>query len=793
MQIVVSRTLLLVCAFLLSVLSYSQTSELLIKGVVKDESGAPIIGATVIIDHLNKGVSTDQNGNFKLAVAPFENDQLMKVFSLGYEEQMISLASNGPLEEFYTIVLAESSIDLNEVVVSGKSSVQLVKEKAFNVNVIDAKKLHHTTLDLGHALDRTSGIRVRQSGGVGSNMKISLNGFSGRQVRFFIDGIPMDNFGSSFGLNNIPIGLAERIEVYKGVVPVGLGSDALGGAVNIITNTYAKSHLDASYSYGSFNTHRSMVNAIYVAKSGFTAQLNAYQNYSDNDYKIQVATADLETGEYYPNETLRRFHDRYHNETLIANIGVVNTSYADQLLFGITLGSNYKEIQTRARADSPPYGGLHRKGTLVMPSVKYIKDDFIIEGLNARISANYNLGREQNIDTLHRRYNWLGDYIEYDGPGGERSYSLYKFKNNLGVGTASFDYSFGDNHNVTLSNTFHSFNRKGEDELNPDNQSYEQPRKTLKNIIGLGYGYESENWNATIFTKQYFQQNKYSLALDSETTGELEYHNRVNTFNFMGYGLALTHFITDDFQVKASFEKSYRMPENEELFGDLINLEGNIDLKPEKSYNYNLGASYWWRMKNENRIYFNVNGFYRDASDFIRPVLNRNQVMQVMDNLGSVTNLGIESELRYQFQDRFTAGVNLTYQNLRNNTKFEGGQTTESAVYRDRIPNMPYLYGNADMSYTFQNVGGSGNPLTIGYNVLYVHSFYLYWPSRGSASSKYGIPEQIAQDLSLTYTWNDDLQFTLECRNIFDKAVYDNFSIQKPGRSFTGKIKYSFF
>src|SRR5690606_32300446 len=151
--------------------------------------------------------------------------------------------------------------------------------------------------DLGHALDRVSGVRVRESGGVGSQMNFSLNGFRGNQVRFFMDGVPMDNFGSSFQINNIPVGLAERIEVYTGVVPVGLGADALGGAVNIITNSKKKDHMEASYSYGSFNTHRFSLNTVYVSKSGFTAQLNAFQNFSDNSYKMKVDVADLKTGE----------------------------------------------------------------------------------------------------------------------------------------------------------------------------------------------------------------------------------------------------------------------------------------------------------------------------------------------------------------------------------------------------------------------------------------------------------------------------------------------------------------
>lgn len=791
MQIVCMNKILLLSLLICSLTAFSQSNNINVTGTINDSEGAPIAGATVVIEELSKGVTTNIDGVYNLSTNAKSGSYTLKVSYLGFEAKEISVNLKQGETVNVALQLEESSYDLDEVVVSGQSIVNQVREKAFNVSVVDAKELHNTTLDLGHALDRTSGVRVRESGGVGSDMNVSLNGFRGKQIRFFIDGIPMDNLGSSFQLNNIPIGLAERIEVYKGVVPIGLGADALGGAINIITNTYKKNHLDASYSYGSFNTHRSMVNAIYVADKGFTAQLNAYQNYSDNNYKIQVETADLVTGEYYPDATVRRFHDKYHNETVIAKVGVVNKSYADQLLFGVTLGNNYREVQTGARADSPPYGGLHRRGNIIMPSLKYIKKDFVIDGLDTRINANYNLGREKNIDTLHRRYNWLGDFIEYEGPGGERSYSLYEFQNNTGVATASFDYKGAENHGFSLSNAFNTFNRKGEDQLNPDSEAYEQPRKTLKNIVGLGYGYESHNWNLNVFTKHYFQQNKFSTAIDGENRDRV-YVSAINKFSFLGYGLAATHFFTDDFQVKASFEKSYRMPENEELYGDLINLQGNIDLKPEKSYNYNLGVSYWWRVENKHQINLNVNGFYRDASDFIRPVLNTNQVMQVMDNLGSVTNFGIESEIRYQYKEKINAGVNFTYQNLRNNTKYEDGQVAESPVYRDRIPNMPYLYGNADASYTFENVGGKGNLLSVGYNMLYVHAFYLYWPSRGSSAEKYGVPEQISQDLNATYTYNEKLQFTLECRNIFDAELYDNFSLQKPGRSITGKIKYTF-
>ena len=424
-----------------------------------------------------------------------------------------------------------------------------------------------------------------------------------------------------------------------------------------------------------------------------------------------------------------------------------------------------------------------------MPSLKYKKDDFIIKKLNARISANYNLGSEQNIDTLNRRYNWLGQFKEYEGAGGERSYSLYKYRNNNGIATASFDYKIDDHQTIALSNTFNTFNRKGEDEANPDNDRYDEPRKTMKNVLGLGYTYEQENWNASVFMKNFFQQNEFTASYNpTGNYGDVAYYNTINTFNHIGYGTALTYFLHKNLQFKASFEKTYRLPAANELFGDVINLQGNTDLKPEYSYNYNLGTSYWLTFK-QDLINFNLNTFYRDASDFIRPELNQNQTMQVMGNLASVTNAGIESEIRYQHGKSFAAGLSVTYQELRNDTRFVGDQTVESIVYRDRIPNMPYLYGNADANYTFFNVLRKDDNFSIGYNLLYVHEFYLYWPSQGS--EKLVIPEQLAHDVTLTYTLNKKLQFTLECRNITDRNLYDNFSLQKPGRAFFGKIKYT--
>jgi outer membrane receptor protein involved in Fe transport len=786
----VQYTKILASAFLCCLFFHSLLAQQTqVSGQVTDSDGTPLPGALVKISGSHVGVVCDAEGNFRIPVA-MSGQAVLEFSFLGYGKRQVPLSAADFSQKIKVILETEAS-ELEEVTVLGKSELAEIREKAFNVSVVDARKLHHTNLDMGHALDRVSGIRVRESGGVGSRMNLSLNGFSGKQIKFFIDGIPMDDFGSSFQLNNIPVNLAERIEVYKGVVPVGLGADALGGAVNIVTKNTAKSYADISYSYGSFNTHRSVVNTAYVAPSGFTVQLNAFQNYSDNSYWIDVDVADINTGKYYPNQRVRRFHDTYHNETVITQIGFLNKPFADRLLIGLTAGKNYSEVQTGARLVTV-FGAWHRKGNILMPTLKYQKSGLLNDRLTVALNANYNFGTEQNIDTLNRRYNWFQQYKEYDMPGGERSRSTYKYSNNNAVVSANARLKTAENQFLTLSYVLNHFNREGSDELYPENNTYEQPRQTQKQITGLGYELNfREKGSISAFGKYYAQSNFLARAYNpTGNYGDVAYRNQAETTRDFGFGATGAWFLTGNLQAKASFEKAYRLPEPEELFGDMINLAGNLDLKPESSYNYNLGMTLWKQLKKNHRMDFSANGFYRDARDFIRARLNSNQAMTIMDNLYNVTNAGVEGEVRYSFMDRFSTGFNITWQNLRNNTEYEPGQTIPSLVYRDRIPNIPYFFGNADAQFHFPGLIKEGQDLSVAYNLLYVHDFYLYWPSLGS--DKFDVPSQVSQDINVTYTAGKKAkwQFTAECRNIFDAKLYDNFSLQKPGRAFYGKIRF---
>ncbi|MDT0677669.1 TonB-dependent receptor [Autumnicola musiva] len=769
--------------FLLScAISGSVFSQTTVRGSVFTENGEPVYGAAVIVKELRTGATTNEEGFFQLNLAS-GGTYTLQVSYLGYEPLNKVLNLDDKKRLYVNIRLKESSNELETVQLTAKSKIQQIEALAYNVDVIDAKRLHNTTLDIGHALDRVSGIRIRESGGVGSEMNLSMNGFRGNQVKTFIDGIPMEYFGSSFQINNIPIGLAQRVEIYKGVVPVELGADALGGAINIVTTTYEKDHLDLSYSYGSFNTHRSNVNATYVSKSDFVINVNAFQNYSDNDYKVTVDAANLNTGEYYPETRLRRFHDQYHNETFIGKTGVVNKSFADELLFGITLGQNYNEEQTGARLVAV-YGARHTRGNIVMPSITYKKENLFVDGLDLKLNATINLGKEKIIDTLNRTYNWFGDYKEYDSPVGELNYSNLEIQNNNGIGMLSIKYDLNEKSFLSFNDTYTTFDRERYSYLQTENRNYDQPQKTFKNVAGLSFTYETGDWNATVFAKNYNQNIEFTREIDPGGSADISYNYFERKLNEFGYGFAATYFFDDKFQFKASYEKSYRLPLPNELFGDANLIVGDTSLDPEESDNYNLGVSYWLNLGKNQLFNIDATIIYRDIDNFIRRTFAPNQSRFLTANVVGSDNLGFEAQFRYNYRNKLTANISGTYQNFRNNNP-------ESAAYRARIPNVPFLFGNGNIAYSFNDVFKKGNNLTMEYNLLYVNGFYLNWPLFGDRDEgKLDIPDQIAHDLNFTYS-TPHFQFIVECRNIFDEILYDNFSLQKPGRSFTGKIRYT--
>ncbi len=759
----------------------AHAQKLTIKGTIQDDGGFPLIGATIHEKNTSNATVTDIDGKYKLTI---NNDKLATlVFSMVgclKKEIVIEEGVNTPLK--YDVVLkADPNTTLDEATVIAKSNIRLVEETGFNVVAIDAKPYHNSAINLTELLNQTPGVKIKQEGGLGSASDITINGLSGNHVRVFIDGMPMDAMSSSFQLNNLPVNMAERIEVYKGVVPVTFGSDALGGAINIVTKKRPGSYIDASYSFGSFNTHLTYVNAGYTSKKGFTTQLSAYQNYSDNSYYVDdVSILDFNTNIYTDPQRVKRFHDTYHNETVIFKTGVVNKNFADQLLFGFTFGNEYKEIQHPAYIN-PVYGDKHYTSNTIMPSILYSKDDLFTENLDVNFAANFNLGEGHNVDTSYWQYNWLGQRRASPSKG-EESASDYKYNDNNGTINAGINYEPFTGHRLTINNVTNLFSREGDDILDTDDKTNARPRTYNRNILGIGLSSEfSDKINTSVFAKRY---SYYSSAYINVNSANVENYQMVSmNGNKFGYGFTLTYFLNPDLQLKTNYELTSRMPETKEIFGQVfLRYTTNFDLKPESSDNFNLGFHYNRQMNSENFFSTDVNLFYRRTKDFIKRTLTTT-FDESYENISMVRTPGIDAELRYSYTDRFTCGANISYQRPMKYDP-ENDPTQVNAL----VPNEPNFFGNADGQYFFNDIWQKESKLSLRYTIQFIYEFLNEWDTYQSAEKN---PTQWNHSLGMVYSWKKGkYNLSVDAKNIFDAKLYDNFSLQKPGRSFSAKFRY---
>lgn len=782
---ILSQSLLALLLFIWSISNTYGQGKTILTGKVTEENGSELPGASILIKGTSTGVAADEKGFFRLDLKK-AGSYTIEVSAIGFLSQSKTVNAKSGQETSISFTLKSNVKEMNEVVVHGKNETQQIKEQAFNVNAIETKQFANSTADLNQILNRSAGIKVREQGGVGSDFNFSINGLSGKAVKFFIDGIPLDIMGSTMSLNNIPVNLAERIEVYKGVVPVALGADALGGSVNIVTKQGVSSYLDASYSYGSFNTHQAAISGQYTHRpTGFIAKASAFYNFANNNYLMKdVEIWDAEQNAYV-NKDLRRFHDNYQAAMGQIELGVVNKKWADVFFIGASYSQSDKQLQTGIRQEVV-YGSATKNGDAYNFSLRYKKDNLFVKGLGLNLYSSFSKDSYILADTLTRKYYWDGSYI--DAGNAETGSRRVTHVDRPRLFTrANINYVINENQSLNLNYTLDRVRNETYDALIAQNDDV--PGRIAKHIAGLAFQQNlfNQKWSTTFFAKY------YGIGLNKRQYTSLthEYYDEGAFKNYLGYGVASVYKLGSNAGLKGSYEFTYRTQDINEVFGDGFSISNNLLLKPESGDNINLGGFYGLKT-GRSSLFFEGSAFYRNTRDFIYAIEYATNRFQYQ-NVSKVLIKGVEAEVRYNYNRLINASVNVSYQNAIDNTKYtlnSSTSTSTSATYKNRIPNQPWFFGNADFGIGKNDLFQKDSRLQFNWSTQYTHWYYRTWEAFGNKKYQLTIPEQLVHQASISYSMQQGkYNFSLECKNLTNEVVYDNFRLQKPGRAIYAKFR----
>ncbi len=760
---------------------FAQLQPIEIK-IIDAENGNSIEFATIQWKNLNapaytNGTTTDNKGIARLS-APSNQKLMLMVSFVGYQTIIDTIITN---QKHYTLKLFPEPIDLADVVIVGKTRAQVLRESPEAVSVIDAKELQGRSISLETVLNKTIGLKVGQTGGLGSSSRIIVHGLEGNRIQILWDGIPMSNSDGAFSLDEIPIDIIERIEVYKSIIPARFGCDGLGGAINIVTKEFSTDYLDASYEFGSYQTHKgSVFSRKNFPKSGILIGMGGYYTTAKNDYSFRVPERE--------NLLVKRDHDRFQSYMLKGKIAFTKLWF-DEISTEFGYYNRFNEIQGILKNIQH----AENQSGMFMLENKLIKSGILNDRLNLESHLSLSHMTNNFVDIAQVNYDFEGNI--YPSPNGMGETGEVPHNSNdksLEINERiNFDYKLSANQSLNLNTLINYAQRQPNDEIASQHAGFVIggfPSKKTSVISGLTWDTKLFDRKLTnMFSAKYFHLHSEIEDLTSYEMIEAP-KKKNNTTSQIGWIEAMKYEAFRGFHLKASYQRAIRLPNSQELFGDGIITFPAAGLKPEKSHNFNLG---FLIDKNDilglSRLQFEVNGFYMQVSDMIK--LMKQHMAAGYVNAEKVHIKGIETELKLDITPTVYAYGNLTYQDLRDVLNYLPGTQAPNPTKGLRLPNIPYLFANFGAEYHRDQLFKNWH-IKAFWDGKFTEEFFYFWEL--TELQKRRIPRSFVNDIGLLLTYKNKYSVALECHNMMNKEVWDQFRQPLAGRTFHLKFRYVF-
>ncbi len=225
----VKKPILLFTFFLLSVTLFAADQVLFIK----DKSNGKPVNEAVVIWIMPSGKSQillpDNKGRVKLPETK-ESGFLIEVRCLGYQSQKIEKETSGD-----TIWLIRNGVNLNEVAVTASYAPAPAMQSAYAIKVIGKETFDNMgAVNVADVLSKQLNMSTGYDQAFGSTL--TMMGMDMKNIKVLIDGVPViGRMDGNIDLNQLNLAAVERIEVVEGPMSTAYGTDAIAGAINLIT------------------------------------------------------------------------------------------------------------------------------------------------------------------------------------------------------------------------------------------------------------------------------------------------------------------------------------------------------------------------------------------------------------------------------------------------------------------------------------------------------------------------------------------------------------------------------
>lgn len=611
----------LLFAFLLTILLYSNTNAQKII-VVDAENNLPIPNVHICTESDDKLEMhywvTDNNGTI---VNSLTKNAKVAISFIGYK----TLTDSIQPKKTYSFKLYPKTESINEVVVTGQINPETVDKSIYNVQVINNVDITNKAANnLGDLLTNELNISVNNSGILGTS--IQMQGLSGEHIKILIDGVPViGRQNGNIDLGQLNLQNVDHIEIIEGPMSVVYGSNALAGAINIITKKNIRPKLSSS------------INTYYESVGNYNIDASVLTNIKKHHLSLMGA---------------RNFFDGYSYQ----NNNERTYSFSPKLQYNSSLayGFNTKKLQVTITEEYfyeklINYGSKSYSGSIYIDTTFFtfpVADDenHITKRWNSKGVLQYKLNSKS-------AFNFMAAYSYYDKEKNTYHKNLYYQTENLSSDTEKHDTTFFNaiNSRASYSTVLNKFEiQSGYDIVI---ETGDGKRITETKQIGDYAGFLSVKYSP--FNKLFFQGGLRAI-----------YNTKFNAP--LIYSINAKYDPIKDLNIRASYGKGFRSPSIKELYLYFVDVnhevKGNPNLEAEYSENYNLSFDFKSN-KEKNRCHYSLKLYHNKINnkiDFLYDSINNSKADYINID-GIYKTIGGQFDIEYQLHPRFTFKTGFNY------------------------------------------------------------------------------------------------------------------------------------